>query len=1120
MTARKLILPFVAASLLLPACNPVDNPDDPNGSGGGNPVVFTVGSRGSTTTKTSYSGTGTTSQGKLRERIDWEEDDSLTVSCLKTTPTSATYVIKGDIETPSGDPSRSQAKKIEPVETGTFPNGKPKTSGLQWGEGTHRFYAVYPEVKSSSPKDIMSLTITKVDNTDKGEISAKIPATQTYYRDSIITGTSIRHLVPSHRFPYMWAATQADEKANFSLSFSPMVTAFQFTVGGDGTVTDEITITGFELESSTCALAGADAYVTLVTDASTAGTFTASYSTYVDLVTEGTNKNNSVTFTMPSGTNAPKISSTKQLRFMVFVYPFGKSTTRNVLDGLKVKFSTSVGGRALELKYSDTATPANAGKWVEFPAGCKINISNLQLPQQLAPWTYTVTVGNWDEELPEVVVSPVKVTEFEIDDITMQDDVQHVFGLYDEGGNRLDYLSLSADESVADVLKSLTVKSYKESEHYGTQTPVAWTVSYLDEEGNEISGGPDWLGLKTGDGTAASAGGDGSVAGEARSLALGANSNDNDNPSVSVAMGENLIKTLRDAEDVGMQSDPHDLSKYNIYGEAYGSQTRVSSITGSGHYTANCYVVSAPGYYCFPLVYGNAIKDSQPNSAAYGATLTDGKGWFRDANGSKITSPYVLSSGANLSDYDAVAVWQDVLESCPVVRDADIELVSAASVGSSLSCPYIRFRIKRGSATEEPLTAKPGYPVGDGILPCNIMIAVRDKNQQDPADASKPLILWSWHIWVTPTPHEYAPGGTPTGGDDFAIREIKYRRMSDYNAASADLPSVKFLNCNLGWTPPLFFHRGGTFPRRGVVLRFTQADGKTVDFPVEQRAGTPNPDDGGQVYSAAFYQYGRKDPFLPGKALTPDAANRPYYSDSGYSLNYKDSKTCIKSINVSSFNGNPDVNINTLYTRMTAIPYIFHGTYSEKYLGIDLYTKHYSTADTDPDSFHWNIQGSGHDLESVTKTIYDPSPAGFCVPFYQAYSGLFKGALRNQNGTDYSRQYIVPSTEIGDFYGEVIANKGVMFPNDGTAEGTKDFFIPYCGWRSNNNYGDLSFNLIKYNGEGPWTSGFKKTDTDSYGTVDADGYNNGSYFVLYSNSAYLRFSKHSRGNPVRPILEQ
>ena len=33
--------------------------------------------------------------------------------------------------------------------------------------------------------------------------------------------------------------------------------------------------------------------------------------------------------------------------------------------------------------------------------------------------------------------------------------------------------------------------------------------------------------------------------------------------------------------------------------------------------TANSYVISAPGVYMFPLVYGNAIKDGATNASAY-----------------------------------------------------------------------------------------------------------------------------------------------------------------------------------------------------------------------------------------------------------------------------------------------------------------------------------------------------------------------------------------------------------------------------------------------------------------------------------------------------------------------
>lgn len=48
-----------------------------------------------------------------------------------------------------------------------------------------------------------------------------------------------------------------------------------------------------------------------------------------------------------------------------------------------------------------------------------------------------------------------------------------------------------------------------------------------------------------------------------------------------------------------------DLSMFDIYGNSI-SQT-----------TANCYVVSKPGIYKFPLVFGNALKNGSVNSLSY-----------------------------------------------------------------------------------------------------------------------------------------------------------------------------------------------------------------------------------------------------------------------------------------------------------------------------------------------------------------------------------------------------------------------------------------------------------------------------------------------------------------------
>ena len=54
-------------------------------------------------------------------------------------------------------------------------------------------------------------------------------------------------------------------------------------------------------------------------------------------------------------------------------------------------------------------------------------------------------------------------------------------------------------------------------------------------------------------------------------------------------------------------------------------------------------MVNAPGWYCFPLVYGNAVKNGEANTSAYISPLT-GRYFltnFINHLGNDITDPYI-----------------------------------------------------------------------------------------------------------------------------------------------------------------------------------------------------------------------------------------------------------------------------------------------------------------------------------------------------------------------------------------------------------------------------------------------------------------------------------------------
>ena len=117
-----------------------------------------------------------------------------------------------------------------------------------------------------------------------------------------------------------------------------------------------------------------------------------------------------------------------------------------------------------------------------------------------------------------------------------------------------------------------------------------------------------------------------------------------------------------------------------------------------GGNTANCYIVSAPGTYAIPLVYGNAIKNGQINQSAYNTS----RKCYKDYQGKEIGSPYILG-GAK-----AKIIWQDGNQ---VSNNLEIK-------ENNLVFTVDKNHIKNGNA----------------------VVAVTD---------SKGVVMWSWHLWFT-----------------------------------------------------------------------------------------------------------------------------------------------------------------------------------------------------------------------------------------------------------------------------------------------------------------------------------------------------------------------------------
>ena len=212
-------------------------------------------------------------------------------------------------------------------------------------------------------------------------------------------------------------------------------------------------------------------------------------------------------------------------------------------------------------------------------------------------------------------------------------------------------------------------------------------------------------------------------------------------------------------------------------------------------------------------------------------------------------------------------------------------------------------------------------------------------------------VLWSWHIWATE--------------DDLSNTTVVATGSHDYIVAPVDL----------GWVP-------------------TGGDGKQGYCP--------------------YYQWGRKDPLLPGVGVPDERANKTIYdisgtdiTPSGYNLQIEVSETATIADNIKNpiafymAGGNYASPVTTTYCNM------------------------------------WDAQNTATDnvTTATKKTIYDPCPPGFCVPTGNLWYYFGNGSSRMMSTYD--------STNKGATWNTDITGSALWFPAVG---------IRYSGVLNNQNY--------------------------------------------------------------------
>ncbi|KXB81443.1 hypothetical protein HMPREF3034_01889, partial [Prevotella sp. DNF00663] len=185
------------------------------------------------------------------------------------------------------------------------------------------------------------------------------------------------------------------------------------------------------------------------------------------------------------------------------------------------------------------------------------------------------------------------------------------------------------------------VESYRRTHGGYVQYPVPWKVVNYQEiidgiEGPITTEKPDWLTSLTMEG------GKGSNIFEIHQATL------QRVPAINKLAVYN--KELQEAEERGTENDPYDLSMHNLEGKK------------TLRNTANCYLISAPGWYKIPLVYGNGVKNGKENLHSYQTMNTGGKfvlKRFTDHDNDVISTPYInCQSPTNFAE-QADVVWTD-----------------------------------------------------------------------------------------------------------------------------------------------------------------------------------------------------------------------------------------------------------------------------------------------------------------------------------------------------------------------------------------------------------------------------------------------------------------------------
>ena len=282
------------------------------------------------------------------------------------------------------------------------------------------------------------------------------------------------------------------------------------------------------------------------------------------------------------------------------------------------------------------------------------------------------------------------------------------------------------------------------------------------------------------------------------------------------------------------------------------------------------------------------------------------------------------------------------------------------------------------------------------------------------------------------------------------------------------------MGLNIGWC----FEDLVKYEAREVKVRFKQeGSGQTKEMTIKQLERI-------EAYGyQPYFQFGRKDPMQPGS--NKDGKDKTCYYVTGYSHTTEQESG---STTLGSYIQNP----------------------CTFYMGLADYT-----GTTLAQIFYYNLWDANNNSseandKAVVKTIYDPSPVGYCVPPSNAFTGVTCNGkeVRWDSGPYPANQVNSPyeyssDTNVG---WEIYCNK--MNGNTHDASGGVIYY-PATGTR---NYQTGALSLVNMNGYYWTVTPYNKPNEKA--PVEARCLGFGSVYIHP-----LRNFSHAYGFPVRPVRE-